>query len=30
MLPDVNSIKGAQDQIKQIVGETQNEKQTKE
>ncbi len=30
MLPDVNSIKEAQDQIKQIVGETQNEKQTKE
>ena len=30
MLPDINSIKEAQNQIKQIVGETQNEKQTKE
>ena len=30
MLPDLNSIGEAQNQIKQIVGETQNEKQTKE
>lgn len=30
MLPDMNSIGEAQNQIKQIVGETQNEKQTKE